>query len=141
MTTETTGQLLHVLRPADGADYSLGGISTRSGRLVLIGWTGHDVATGRTEHSLVPLDRAHRAPFRPSEEHPACALEIRCIGRPVASLIPVEYDAGRGRWTPNRGVMSGGNYAVGDSRLSELLTERLGVGFYGAVAIHDRIEH
>jgi hypothetical protein len=37
--------------------------------------------------------------------------------------------------------MFGGNYAAAsDSRFSELCEKLLGTSFYGAVAIHDRVE-
>ena len=54
-------------------------------------------------------------------------------GRKILRLIPESKKLG---WT-----MFGGNYATtSDSRFSELCEELLGTNFYGAVAVHDRVE-
>jgi hypothetical protein len=54
-------------------------------------------------------------------------------GRKILRLIPESVK--------DKGRMFGGNYAAAsDSRFSELCEKLLGTSFYGAVAIHDRVE-
>lgn len=74
-------------------------------------------------------------PFEPCEEYPAAELVMAepIGGRKILRLIPVSK---KDKWT-----MFGGNYAgTSDSRFSRLCDELLGGTFYGAVAIHDRVE-
>ena len=74
-------------------------------------------------------------PFEPCEEFPAAELVMAepIGGRKILRLIPVSK---KGKWT-----MFGGNYASSsDSRFSRLCDELLGGTFYGAVAVHDRVE-
>lgn len=80
-----------------------------------------------------------KGPSNPTPDAPAAML----VSGPynTARIVPAiyceigEYIA-EPRWT-----MMGGNYAAtSDSRFSEAVRELLGHGFYGAVAIHDRIE-
>jgi hypothetical protein len=74
-------------------------------------------------------------PFEPSEDYPAAELVMAepIGGRKILRLIPVSK---KEKWT-----MFGGNYgASSDSRFSELCERLLGGSFYGAVAIHDRVE-
>lgn len=68
-------------------------------------------------------------PSEPGEDAPACRLVRRNIGgKVVVSAVPVETPGGVG-------PMMGGCYiATSDSRFREA------VGFYGAVALHDRWE-
>lgn len=75
-------------------------------------------------------------PFEPSAEYPAAELVMAAPihGRKILRLIP---ESVKGEWT-----MFGGNYAsTSDSRFSKKCEELLGVNFYGAVAIHDRVEN
>lgn len=53
--------------------------------------------------------------------------------------MPV-YDFDGSTWTPVPGTPAGGNYATGDSRLTDLVSQLTGHHFYGAVAIHDRLD-
>jgi hypothetical protein len=69
-------------------------------------------------------------PFDPREDAPAAKLEQHRPG--CLRVVPVGVDG----WK-----MFGGNYAAcSDSRFSEACEELLGHRFYGAVAIHDRVE-
>jgi hypothetical protein len=74
-------------------------------------------------------------PFEPNEDYPAAELVMAepIGGRKILRLIP---ESKKGKWT-----MFGGNYAgTSDSRFSELCDRLLGGSFYGAVAVHDRVE-
>ena len=74
-------------------------------------------------------------PFEPCEDYPAAELVMAepIGGRKILRLIPVSK---KGKWT-----MFGGNYAsTSDSRFSRLCDQLLGGSFYGAVAVHDRVE-
>lgn len=74
-------------------------------------------------------------PFEPCEEYPAAELVMAepIGGRKILRLIP---QSKIDKWT-----MFGGNYAgTSDSRFSRLCDKLLGGTFYGAVAIHDRVE-
>jgi hypothetical protein len=74
-------------------------------------------------------------PFDPCDEYPAAELVMAepIGGRKILRLIP---ESAKGKWT-----MFGGNYAgTSDSRFSRLCDQLLGGTFYGAVAIHDRVE-
>ena len=74
-------------------------------------------------------------PFEPCENYPAAELVVAepIGGRKILRLIP---ESKKGKWT-----MFGGNYATtSDSRFSKLCEELLGTNFYGAVAVHDRVE-
>ena len=74
-------------------------------------------------------------PFEPSEDSPAAVLVMAepIGGQKILRIEPADAD---GKWT-----MFGGNYAgCSDSRFSEKCRELLGSSWYGAVAIHDRIE-
>ena len=75
-------------------------------------------------------------PFEPSEDYPSATLVMAepIGGRKILRLIPTQK-------LNNNMTMFGGNYAGGsDSRFSRLCDELLGGCFYGAVAIHDRVE-
>jgi hypothetical protein len=74
-------------------------------------------------------------PFEPSERYPAAELVVAepMAGRKILRLVP---ESAKEKWT-----MFGGNYAAtSDSRFGELCKKLLGTNFYGAVAIHDRVE-
>ena len=74
-------------------------------------------------------------PFEACEDYPAAELVMAEVGggRKILRLIPVSK---KEKWT-----MFGGNYAsTSDSRFSELCEKLLGATFYGAVAVHDRVE-
>jgi hypothetical protein len=120
-----------VLRPADGGDYTLGGVSSTHARLTITG-----IVTPGTSR-WAPLGELSRV-FAPSEDAPEAWLYRRTVfGKHVWSVVPAcAARQGAALTTHLSRVMFGGHYAhLGDSRLTEL------VGFYGAVAVHDRIEH
>ena len=76
-------------------------------------------------------------PFNPTEDYPAARLVVRNImGSKIVTIVP-EEELEKGSWT-----MMGGNYgSTSDSRFKDKLEEMLGERFYGAVAIHDRVEY
>lgn len=97
-----------------GTDCTNGGASARANRLCLVNVPG---------------------PFEPTEDCPAAKLIMAepIEGNKILRIIPLEVET---RWT-----MFGGNYgASSDGRFAEKCKELLGFRFYGAVAIHDRVE-
>src|SRR5262245_50213587 len=106
------GIMVSVYRNAEIRDCTNGGESSRVTRFTVINVEG---------------------PFEPTPDAPAAILENHVRG--ALRLRPISADA-------KRMVMFGGNYAAtSDSRFSYKCQELLGVAsFYGAVAIHDRIE-
>jgi len=73
-------------------------------------------------------------PFDPSEDYPAAQLVKQTFG--FGSSVKVIPEECEGKQT-----MMGGDYAgTSDSRFSDMIKSLLGHGFYGAVAIHDRVE-
>lgn len=98
----------------DGVDTTLGGESSYSKGFTVVNADG---------------------PFEPCDDYPAAELVMAepIGGRKILRLIPVSK---KGKWT-----MFGGNYAgCSDSRFSDLCDKLLGASFYGAVAVHDRVE-
>ena len=76
-------------------------------------------------------------PFEPCEDYPAATLVMaeKMGGRKILRIIPNSK-------LENNMTMFGGNYAgCSDSRFSRLCDNLLGSAFYGAVAIHDRVEN
>ena len=73
-------------------------------------------------------------PFEPCENYPAAKIVKQKFGFGCSlKLVP---ESKKDKWT-----MFGGNFAsTSDSRFSELCEELLGTNFYGAVAVHDRVE-
>ena len=70
-------------------------------------------------------------PFEPSDNYPAAKLKKG----PFNSLHI------KPAWNEDQPTMDGGNFAAScDSRFSEACRELLGHHFYGAAAIHDRVE-
>lgn len=89
--------------------------------------TNGGVSSRVTELTLINVD----GPFEPTDKAPAAKLEQGPMNS--VRIVPVECE---GHWT-----MFGGNYAAcSDSRLSSAIQKLLGHRFYGAVAIHDRVE-
>jgi hypothetical protein len=71
-------------------------------------------------------------PFEPDATTPAVTLEAGAMDG-IAVLRPIEA---KGNWT-----MFGGNYAsTSDSRFCSAVEKICGHRFYGAVAVHDRVE-
>jgi len=74
------------------------------------------------------------APFEPCDRYPAAELvkQTFYFGSSV-KVIPTEVK--------HKSTMMGGNYAACcDSRFNKAIKSLLGHDFYGAVAIHDRVE-
>ncbi len=104
------GMPVYVLRSPRLGDCSNGGASARFDQLTLTNVEG---------------------PFDPRPEAPAAVLEQHVPG--CLRIRPLECGDS---W-----VMAGGNFAeTSDSRFNQKCEELLGHRFYGAVAIHDRVE-
>lgn len=105
------GLIVSVMRNADGRECTNGGVSSKAAKLCVVNVEG---------------------PFDPSEKYPAVRLELSSAN--ALRIVPVVE--GAQPW-----FMMGGNYAAtSDSRFNEACKRLLGHGFYGAVAIHDRVE-
>lgn len=125
------GLRIDVLRHVAYGDTTNGGVSSNHSHLTLTGTV--DVA-GNFE----PLQRTSQA-FEADLAAPEVWLLRRSLnqGRVWAIVPSTGPTMARSKENIRRhlsGLMAGGNYATGDSRLSALL------GFYGAVSIHDRRE-
>jgi hypothetical protein len=80
-------------------------------------------------------------PFEPADDAPPVLLVEHHRG--CLSLVPAERSQGGTAWRKVQGkhFMMGGNYgATSDGRFSGKCETLLGHRFYGAVAIHDRVE-
>jgi hypothetical protein len=121
-----------LLRP-NQSDCTNGGLSATHAGALIVGI----INDGQLRRPLLaPVPRDWQV-LTECEQRPAVYLRRRVVaGRPVWSIVPapqVDPDAGA-LAAYLSGWMAGGNYATGDSRLSRAL------GFYGAVAVHDRRE-
>lgn len=114
------GLLINVYRAARFGDCTNRGISAFEDTLILVNVPG---------------------PFDP-EDHPNYPPAILMKGDLPGTLKIVPAVFSRSLWQPNNAHgMMGGNYgATSDSRFSDYCEKTLGHRFYGAVAIHDRIE-
>lgn len=113
------GLPIYVLRDSLG-DCTNGGISSRANSLTVMNIDG---------------------PFEPSDDAPPVLLVEHYKG--CLSLVPAERSPGGTAWQKVQGkhFMMGGNYgATSDSRFSSKCETLLQHRFYGAVAIHDRVE-
>ena len=134
------GLILSVLRDASGADCTLGGVSSRAARLVLVGTLDSTAGQAR---EVDPMPERSRV-VSPGPDQPAVAVEIRRHpfdnGR-YAHLVPVRWDREASRYVRTHGwSMAGGNYATTcDSRFPELIEQAIGHRA-PALAIHDRVE-
>lgn len=101
----------------DQIDCTNAGVSSKHGQLLLVNAEG---------------------PFGSPEAQNAVKMESHVGG--CLRLVPVEWNGNT--WVVKKGwFMMGGNYgATTDSRFSKLAEKLLGYSFYGAVAIHDRLE-
>lgn len=135
---------LDVLRRADSEASTRGGVSSRFSFLHLIGWTGWDNAT-RTTSDMIRAVPGRGAPLRDRDLDAPCVLYVRNIrvcGGPVGVIVPVTYDEATGKWRRPDRAMAGGNFATGGDGFRRLVESRVGLTpFYGALAIHDRIEN
>jgi hypothetical protein len=134
MSDTIKGIWADVLRLADGSDFTLNGVSSRHTRVTVTG-TVTDGPDGQPVFApLTPYAQV----FAPTDDAPEVWLHKRRVGRDVWSIVPAAAsDAREGTalrcWLTQ--FMFGSNFAhLSDSRLTEI------VGFYGAVAIHDRNE-
>ncbi len=134
------GLTVTVARNATG-DYTNRGVSALHDHLTVVGYLG-DTEAGDTDGVVIPLP-ADSQRCVPTKDTPAVAIEIRRIGNPIPSIIPVVWDDQRqGYKRVHPWTQSGGNFAnLMDSRLNNLLERLIGSHFYGAVAIHDRVEN
>lgn len=109
------GMIVTVFKDSDlNGDYSLDGISSRFSRFCVINVDG---------------------PFHPDDNTPPVRL-VKGHNASTVHLIPTEEET-KGKW-----VMFGGNFAsTSDSRWYRAIEALIENHFYGAVAIHDRIEH
>ena len=106
------GLLVDLYRNVDGRDCSNGGIS----------------GTGIQGFCLTNVD----GPFNPSGEYPAAKLK----------LGPLNSIHIKPAWGEDQHSMDGGTFAAtSDSRLNDAIEELTGCRFYGAVAVHDRVEN
>ena len=86
-------------------------------------------------------------PFEPNDRKPAAMLiPHNCfgdeIGKRMAIIVPCKKND-KDEWEPipSWERMFGGSFCdTSDSRFSQAVRGMLGVNFYGAVPIHDRIE-
>lgn len=81
-------------------------------------------------------------PFEARADAPAAML-VQGLSHDTVRIVPAAFKAFENRWIPDpRWTMMGGNYAAtSDSRFFQAIEAILGHRFYGAVAIHDRIEN
>lgn len=142
-TTPDRGMTLEVLRPADGVDCTLDGITSTHTRLTLVGIVDYRGGYRPSERRLSLLPPECRV-WDASPAAPAVMLGVRRMGGIIFHLIPATWDGHH--WTPSPEDIghycAGGNYATtGDSRVGDLLSNFLDDGrFYGALAVHDRLE-
>ena len=136
MTTQVKALDLSVYRDASSpADCTNNGVSSTHTRLQLVGTV--------LEHLGIidPLPEGVKTTIDPQHQAPV-VLNVRNIfGENAVSLVPLTYDPANQQWYIKPGYMAGGNYATGDSRLSELIDHFTGHRYHGAIAIHDRYEN
>ena len=90
-----------------------------------------NIETGVHQLTLVNVD----GPFDPDQNRPAAWLLPGNVAGSVKIVPDWEYQ-------DNTWTMFGGNYAgTSDSRFTEAVEKITGATFYGAVPIHDRVEH
>lgn len=127
------GLLIQVVRPAPSeyGDLTCGGVSVEARHLSLIGIIDPD-----GDYEQLPK-QSRVFPARP--DAPAVVLDRTAGGFPI--LVPASHDEELGWGRVRTHTMAGGNYgASSDSRVGDALRAVSGSRFYGAVAIHDRIE-
>lgn len=119
------GFTVYVLRPASGYDATVNGISASAEKLTVVGVLDDQDFREPLELRPVPggLQHHHANPQAPS-------VFIHDRGGLGVSLVPANDDL----LICKTSYIAGGNYATGDGAFTSL------VGFYGAVAIHDRTE-
>ena len=139
---ETYGLTIQVYRTSWSGvpqDCTAGGVSATVERLTVVGTVEGVTAEGAAYVTPMPRDAQI---FGPRDDAPAVALRRTNGGQGTVCLVPVEMsEDGRTYRTVDSWVMAGGNFGgTSDSRWCRLVEMMLGHRFYGAVAIHDRIE-
>lgn len=137
MSNPTKFLNLQVMRPAEFPDCTLDGVSSRFARLTLVG-----VLDERNTRAIKTLtgDHGWQSYMDGESRENEVVLHVRAVGTDaVLSFVPVDRDD-NGVISRVGSPMFGGNYATGDSRLSSLVQQLTGNRFYGAIAVHDRIE-
>lgn len=113
-------QYVTILKPADGRDCTNNGISKNAQRLLIVNVEGS-------------ITQAH-----PDD---TCAALVQGNLRGTARIVPVKMCKETGDWSMVGGTMFGSNYAASsDGRFGDAVERITGARFYGAVAIHDRVE-
>lgn len=110
-----------VYRAAAMPDCTNGGISSRYDTLCIVNASG---------------------PFEPTAGYPPVILCLHPTMPGIVRAAPAYFNEKSGEWEPIPvHHMMGGNFLyTSDSRLREKVTQMLGRPFYGAIAIHDRLE-
>lgn len=137
------GMTLEVLRPADGVDCTLNGITSSHRRLTLVGVVDYRDGYSPADRRLTRLPAECRV-WDASPTAPAVMLGVRRMGGIIFHLIPATWNGRQWEPAPEKigHYCAGGNYATtGDSRVGDLLASFMDHGrFYGALAVHDRLE-
>lgn len=138
----TKGITLTVARTTLG-DFTIGGVSGKHDCLTLVGV----IDTRKPEVARMAFPRVAPMPpssrvFEPNENQPPVAFLVRNVGGVVLCVVPVVWDAeARAYRQEHSHSMAGGNFAEScDSRVSELAQQLTGHVWYGAFAVHDRVE-
>ena len=144
------GLSLSVLRPVGAPEIGSGGISHTYRNLVLVGTVAENApaqAGERVTPLALPSSRVVPPGLSPINRHSSMPVALATRNGVMsayrtAHLVPVTFDPDTDHYvTAHAWSMFGGNYAVGDSRFSQLVTDALRVPhFYGAVAVHDHVE-
>lgn len=133
----TAAARVTVLRNALFADCTNGGVTSTHDTVTLV---GHMTGNGRW---VTPLENFSPRVLTTDDAPVLLHLKHDHPNGPSMRLIPAVWDEERAAWTPGpHSYMFGGNYAErGDSRIGELVDQLLGARFYGAIAVHDRVEN
>ena len=121
------GMIVSVLRTAGNYDYTNRGVSSQYDHLCVMNVSGpfqprHPDTGDITAYPVI----LEKGPMN----------TVRLVPAALDSLFENDDLEPTGEWT-----MMGGNYAAtSDSRFAQAIETILGHSFYGAVAIHDRVE-
>lgn len=144
MAASERGLSIHVHRRADGYDCTNGGPSARVKAFTVVGTVPKTRERSRDdlEDLIVPMPTDAQV-FEPTDEHPPAVLVVSALNGAAPHLVPLDQYLS-GKWT-----MSGGNLAdSSDARMIDLIrsfappaANYAPRAYYGAIGIHDRIEH
>lgn len=131
-TTSTRGHVLKVLRPANGYDCTLGGVSSQAAEVTVVGIIDDRTALpgGQAKVAPMPTRLQQRTP---AAEAPAVFLRIRAIGSDV--VFSIEPATGPDEHRP--WCMFGSNYAASGAPEWRAL---IGGNYGGVIPVHDRVE-